>query len=291
MSSVIDCSGPDALAEGTRFAAAALRRGEIVVLPTDTVYGVAADAFSAPAVQLLLEAKGRGRDVPPPVLVPEPRTLDGLATDVPAYARRLVEEFWPGPLTVVLQAQPTLLWDLGETNGTVAIRMPDNEVALALLRETGPLAVTSANLHGQPAALSAADAKEQLGDDVAVYLDGGPARGGVASTIVDCTKERPIVLRRGAIDDADVFAAADLPEADPSAPASTEPDSPTEAPEPEPPAQATQPEPTAEAPQPEPPASSPPPTDPPSADSAPPTDEPDPAPASDATDPPQPPRP
>lgn len=262
MSSVIDCSGPDALAEGTRFAAAALRRGEIVVLPTDTVYGVAADAFSAPAVQLLLEAKGRGRDVPPPVLVPEPRTLDGLATDVPAYARRLVEEFWPGPLTVVLQAQPTLLWDLGETNGTVAIRMPDDEVALALLRETGPLAVTSANLHGQPAALSAADAKEQLGDDVAVYLDGGPARGGVASTIVDCTKERPIVLRRGAIDDADVFAAADLPEADPSAPASTEP-----------------------------PASSPPPTDPPSADSAPPTDEPDPAPASDATDPPQPPRP
>ena len=212
MSSVIDCSGPDALAEGTRFAAAALRRGEIVVLPTDTVYGVAADAFSAPAVQLLLEAKGRGRDVPPPVLVPEPRTLDGLASDVPAYARRLVEEFWPGALTVVLQAQPTLLWDLGETNGTVAIRMPDDEVALALLRETGPLAVTSANLHGQPAALSAADAKEQLGENVAVYLDGGPARGGVASTIVDCTKERPIILRRGAIEDADVFAAAGLPQ-------------------------------------------------------------------------------
>ena len=208
MSSVIDCTGEDALAEGVRFAAAALRRGEIVVLPTDTVYGVGADAINAGAVQSLLEAKGRGRDVPPPVLVPEPRTLDGLAEAVPPYAHRLVEEFWPGPVTLVLRARSSLLWDLGETNGTVAVRMPDEQVALALLRETGPMAVTSANRHGEPAAVTIEAAREQLGDDVAVYLDGGAARGGVASTIVDCTKDEPVILRRGAVPDEDVFSAA-----------------------------------------------------------------------------------
>ncbi len=208
MSSVIDCSGPDMLAEGVRFAAAALRRGEIVVLPTDTVYGVGADAFNAAAVAALLEAKGRDRSVPPPVLVAEPRTLDGIATSVPQYARDLVEEFWPGPLTLVLQAQTSLLWDLGETNGTVAVRMPDDEVALALLRETGPLAVSSANTHGGPPAMSAQEARDQLGDEVAVYLEAAAARGGVPSTIVDCTGERPVILRHGAIPDDDVLGVA-----------------------------------------------------------------------------------
>lgn len=208
MSSVIDCSGPDMLAEGVRFAAAALRRGEIVVLPTDTVYGVGADAFNAAAVAALLEAKGRDRSVPPPVLVPEPRTLDGIATSVPPYARDLVEEFWPGPLTLVLQAQTSLLWDLGETNGTVAVRMPDDEVALALLRETGPMAVSSANKHGGPPAMSAREAQDQLGDEVAVYLQAAAARGGVPSTIVDCTGEHPVILRHGAIPDEDVLQVA-----------------------------------------------------------------------------------
>lgn len=206
MSSVIDCQDSARLAEGVRFAAAAVRRGELVVLPTDTVYGVGADAFSAEAVRLLLEAKGRGREVPPPVLVPSARTLDGLADQVPAYARRLVERFWPGPLTLVLRAQTSLLWDLGETNGTVAVRQPDDPVALALLTETGPLAVTSANLHGRPAAQDVAEARAQLGEEVAVYLDGGPARGGVASTIVDCTEAAPTILRRGALTDEQVLA-------------------------------------------------------------------------------------
>lgn len=174
-------------------------RGGLVVLPTDTVYGIGADAFSPEAVAALLAAKGRGRQMPPPVLVPDSRTLDGLATDVSDDARALVDAFWPGGFTIVLAAQPSLLWDLGDTNGTVALRMPDHTAALALLRRTGPMAVSSANRTGGPAAMTAAEARDQLGDAVAVYLDGGRAPGGVASTIVDATGPRPRVLRQGAI--------------------------------------------------------------------------------------------
>ena len=194
------------LLAAVRAARAAIASGEVIVMPTDTVYGVGADAFDAGAVGALLEAKGRGRDTPIAVLVPDARTVDGLATDVPDYARRLIEEFWPGPLTLVLRAQTSLLWDLGETNGTVGLRMPDQEVSLALLAQTGPMAVTSANKHGQPAANTVTEAREQLGEDVAIYLDGGPAQGQVPSTIIDCTKDEPVVLRRGALSEEDVFA-------------------------------------------------------------------------------------
>ncbi|NYF97348.1 L-threonylcarbamoyladenylate synthase [Janibacter cremeus] len=178
----------------------AVRRGEVVVIPTDTVYGIGADAFDPAAVNDVLEAKGRGRDMPPPVLVPDARTIDGLARDVPDAARRLVESLWPGPLTLVLWAQPSLHWDLGETAGTVALRMPDDEVALAVLRETGPLAVTSANRTGESAATSVTDAAVQLGPSVAVYVDGGPRATLAPSTILDCTGDHPRVLREGAID-------------------------------------------------------------------------------------------
>ncbi|QTE31563.1 L-threonylcarbamoyladenylate synthase [Pengzhenrongella sicca] len=178
----------------------ALSRGGLVVLPTDTVYGVAADAFAPDAVAALLAAKGRGRQQPPPVLVPDARTLDGLARDVPAAVRDLVAAFWPGGLTVICRAQPSLAWDLGETHGTVALRMPDHPAALALLRRTGPLAVSSANRTGHPAALAAAGALDELGDAIAVYLDGGAAPGGVASTIVDATGARLRLVRAGAID-------------------------------------------------------------------------------------------
>lgn len=174
-------------------------RGGLLVLPTDTVYGIGADAFDAEAVAALLAAKGRGRQMPPPVLIPDVRTLDGLATEVPDDARKLAEAFWPGGLTIILQAQPSLQWDLGETHGTVALRMPDHPAALALLRRTGPLAVSSANATGNPAALEVADAQAQLGDAVTVYLDGGDAPGGVASTIVDATGEQLRVVRQGAI--------------------------------------------------------------------------------------------
>jgi L-threonylcarbamoyladenylate synthase len=180
-------------------AAAAVRRGQLVVLPTDTVYGVAADAFAPDAVQALLDAKGRGREMPPPVLVSTATTLDALAVGVPDYARALVERFWPGPLTIVCRQQTSLQWDLGETRGTVAVRMPDHEVALAVLERTGPLAVSSANITGRPAARDADEAEQMLGADVEVVVDGGSAPGGQASTIVDCTGPQGRVLRRGAL--------------------------------------------------------------------------------------------
>ena len=163
MSPVYDCSTDEGRRDGVAKAVEAIRAGEIVVLPTDTVYGVGADAFSAEAVASLLAAKGRGREMPPPVLVPSVRTVDGLATDVPAWARDLIREFWPGPLTLVFKAQSSLMWDLGETNGTVALRMPQDDIALAVLTEVGPMAVTSANLTGQPPATTATDAASQLG--------------------------------------------------------------------------------------------------------------------------------
>ncbi len=209
MSPVFDCADEAGRAEGIAKAAVAVRGGQLVVLPTDTLYGIGADAFDHDAVRALLDAKGRGREMPPPVLVPDVRTVDGLAADVPAYARALIERFWPGPLTVVLHAQPSLMWDLGDTNGTVAVRMPDHELALALLTEIGPMAVSSANRTGYPAARSLVDAATQLGAAVEVYLDGGPVRTGLPSTIVDCTGERPVLLRRGALSEEEIHAVTD----------------------------------------------------------------------------------
>ncbi|WP_244929353.1 L-threonylcarbamoyladenylate synthase [Nocardioides sp. W7] len=177
----------------------AIQRGELLVLPTDTVYGVGADAFDPDAVRALLAAKGRGREMPPPVLVSSATTLDALATKVPDYARALVEAFWPGPLTLVCHQQSSLRWDIGDTRGTVAVRMPDHPVALEILERTGPLAVSSANKTGLPAATGAGPAMEMLGDAVSVVVDDGVSPGGEASTIVDCTGPQGRVLRRGAL--------------------------------------------------------------------------------------------
>lgn len=186
MSTVYDCSDPHQMLAGTREARAALAKGELVVIPTDTVYGVASDAFSVGGVARLLEAKGRTRQSPPPVLVPNTQTLRALAANVPTLVELLVDTFWPGPLTIVCEAQPSLHWDLGETHGTVALRSPEHPLTLELLRETGPLAVSSANLTGHPAPVTAAGAQAMLGESVAVYLDGGEASAaGLASTIVD----------------------------------------------------------------------------------------------------------
>jgi len=184
---------------GVDAAVGALRRGELAVLPTDTVYGIAADAFSPPAVGRLLEAKGRDRSMPVPVLVGSWRTIDGLAQLVTPVTRQLVEAFWPGPLTLVVRAASSLAWDLGETRGTVAVRMPLHPVALAVLEQTGPLAVSSANRTGLPPATDAAEAARQLGTAVSVYLDGGPTAEPVPSTIVDLTGDAPRVLREGAL--------------------------------------------------------------------------------------------
>ncbi len=199
MSYVFDCADPLVRPSALAAAAAAVRSGQLVVLPTDTVYGLGADAFDATAVADLLAAKGRGRDMPLPVLVGSWDTIDGLVTVVSDTARRLIEAFWPGGLTIVVQHAPSLSWDLGDARGTVAIRMPQHPVALELLADTGPMAVSSANISGQPAALTADDARTQLGDTVEVYLDGGPSMVGIASTIVDITAEVPRILRAGAV--------------------------------------------------------------------------------------------
>ena len=198
MSPVVDATTGDR-EESVTTTVDAVRRGEVVVIPTDTVYGIGADAFDPEAVAAVLSAKGRGREMPPPVLVPDVRTVDGLARAVPEWARRLVDQLWPGPLTLVLWAQPSLHWDLGDTGGTVALRMPDDEIALEVLRETGPMAVTSANRTGEPAATTVTDAAVQLGPAVSVYLDGGPRATQEPSTIIDCTGEHPVVLRQGAV--------------------------------------------------------------------------------------------
>jgi tRNA threonylcarbamoyl adenosine modification protein (Sua5/YciO/YrdC/YwlC family) len=223
MATVVDCADPVSLLPGMREARAAIARGGLVVMPTDTVYGIAADAFQPDAVQALLDAKGRGRNAPPPVLVPDRSTLSALAETVPDAVTALVDAFWPGGLTIVLPARSTLAWDLGETGGTVALRMPDDRIALELLAETGPLAVSSANLTGEAAAQTALDALYQLGDSIAVYLDAGATPGPDPSTIVDATAladgSGPLrVLREGVITreqlEAVVPEAFSIPEAD-----------------------------------------------------------------------------
>lgn len=194
-----DCSVDEELDRGLAAAQAAIEEGKLVVLPTDTVYGIAADAFSPAAVRNLLDAKGRGRDMPPPVLVGAPTTLDALAVDIPSWLRDTVAALWPGPLTVVCRQQPSLTWDLGETHNTVAVRMPADKRALALLKQTGPLAVSSANTTGEPAARTIDEAADMLGGRVAVYLDGGPSPSGVPSTILDATGPTPRILRQGGV--------------------------------------------------------------------------------------------
>jgi L-threonylcarbamoyladenylate synthase len=195
-----DCAVTTELLEGMRQAKQTLGRAGLIVLPTDTVYGIGADAFSAFAVKALLDAKGRGRQSPPPVLIPSLDTLRALTDNPPAIAFTLAEKFWPGALTLILRAQPSLSWDLGETKGTVALRIPNNDVTLALLKEVGPLAVSSANLTGQPAAVNADEAEGYFGTKVGVYLDGGANAGNVPSTILDLTDPGFVrLVRLGAI--------------------------------------------------------------------------------------------
>lgn len=180
-------------------AAQAIDQRELIVLPTDTVYGIGADAFSPQAVAVLLAAKGRSRHSPPPVLIGDIRVLNALAVEIPTTARDLAQAFWPGALTLIFQAQPSLSWDLGETRGTVALRQPDDQLAQQILQKTGPLAVSSANRHGQPAATDISAAQEALGEAVSVYINDGPRAAQQASTIVDCTVSPHRVLRAGAI--------------------------------------------------------------------------------------------
>jgi tRNA threonylcarbamoyl adenosine modification protein (Sua5/YciO/YrdC/YwlC family) len=196
-----DCALDAERAGGLVDAGSAIRRGELVVMPTDTVYGVAADAFNPTAVNLLLAVKGRGRDMPVPVLVGSRQMAEAVVEGMSDAGRALAEKFWPGALTLVVRHTPHLAWDLGETRGTVAVRVPDHPIALSLIEQTGPLAVSSANRSGNPAPVTAMDARLQLGAAVAVYLDAGPAPDvALPSSNVDVTGEQPRLLRAGALD-------------------------------------------------------------------------------------------
>ena len=199
MSTFYDCMTAELRPSGITAAVTAVREGDLIVLPTDTVYGIGADAFTPAAVRAMLAAKGRGRNVPSPVLVGTARAAAALVEDMGAFGQDLIDEFWPGALTLVFRASPTLLWDLGDTKGTVALRMPLHPVTLEVLKQTGPMAVSSANRHGQPPATTANEAERQLGEAVAVYLDAGPSMDNVPSTILDLTGTIPRVLREGAI--------------------------------------------------------------------------------------------
>ena len=199
MSAIYNCLDPQVRDDAVRAAADAVRAGRCVVLPTDTVYGIGCDAFNNDAVATLLATKRRGPDMPVPVLVGSWSTIQGLVREFSDTAKTLVEAFWPGGLSIVVPEAPSLPWNLGDTRGTVLLRMPNQPLALELLQETGPMAVSSANISGNPPAQTAAEAKAQFGDAIGVYLDGGEAGVGTPSTIIDISKPQPVILREGAI--------------------------------------------------------------------------------------------
>lgn len=184
--------------EGIDAAIAALRAGEVVAIPTDTVYGVAVALGVDGATSRLFAAKRRPHDVDLPVLIGRASDAADLVDTVPPHAARLMERFWPGPLTLVLRRSPSLTADLGASSSTVGIRCPDHELVVALAAAVGPLATTSANLHRQPTPPDAAGVAAQLGDGIALVLDGGRCEG-APSTVLDCTGEEVAVLREGRI--------------------------------------------------------------------------------------------
>ena len=195
-----DCRTTAQRDRGIEVAIEAVKRGDLVVLPTDTVYGIGADAFKSWAVSAVLTAKGRDRATPSPVLVGSRNTLDGLVYTLPTAARELAEAFWPGALTIIVEHAPSLDWDIGETGGTVQLRMPLHPVALEVLRETGPMAVSSANKLGEAPARTAGEARDQFGFSVSVYLEAGEAPpDALPSSIVDLTGASPRLLRAGGI--------------------------------------------------------------------------------------------
>jgi len=201
----IDTNTAQERERGLAAAAAALRRGQLVGLPLDTAYGIAADAFSPRGTQALRDAKGRA-DLSIPVMVPKISTVAGIA-EVDSDARRLMLDFWPGPLTLVLPAQPTLAWSLTDAAGRIAVRMPLHPVALDLLERTGPLGVVAAaaTSPGEPATPDGAFPHE-LAELLAVLLDAGALPFGSASAVVDLTGAAPVLVRPGPLDAEDLRA-------------------------------------------------------------------------------------
>ena len=203
---VVSAHGEPPPAMAVRLAVEALAGGDIVGLPTDTVYGLAADPFHTGAADRLFRVKGRPRTVELPVLVADEAQALALCTAVPRAARRLMERYWPGPLTLVLPRRPDLAADLGEDDATIGIRCPNHPVPLAICSLVGPIAATSANRHQGPALTTAQEVADVLGAEVVLGLDAGPCQG-LSSTVVDCTGESPRLLREGGLPVVEIEAA------------------------------------------------------------------------------------
>lgn len=195
------------LAAARRRAVEALREGQLVVAPTDTVYGVYADVRQGPAVERFFATRGATWDAPPPVLLDNPRFTTAVVQEVSESGERLMAAYWPGPLTLLLAPKEGIDWVLGEDATAVAIRMPAEPLALQVLSDVGPLACTAACLAGGPPPSTAAQARSQLGDQVAVYVEDGP-RTATPSTMVDLTRGGASVVREAAIAAEDVAAVA-----------------------------------------------------------------------------------
>lgn len=208
MTAVLPAFGEPPPKNAIEAAAKALRGGDIVGVPTDTVYGLAADPWHSGAADRLFRVKGRPRSVELPVLVAGVDQALDLTTSVPETARRLMDRFWPGAMTIVLPRREDVVADLGDEDQTIGLRCPHHPVPIALCREVGPIATTSANRHGEPPVTTATDLASNL-PGVAVVLDGGTCDG-VASTVVDSTGEIPKLLRTGRIEWEEILSVAGL---------------------------------------------------------------------------------
>lgn len=200
---IVDAHNPDM--DAIRQAAEAMRAGELVIFPTETVYGIAADALNEDAIRRIFETKGRLESNPLPVQVAGLDGLKSVVYEIPESAKKLAAAFWPGPLTMVFRSADGVSDMITAGTGKVGVRVPDHAVALAFLREVGaPIIASSANRSGEPAAISADEAIKSIGKHVTIVLDSGSSDIGVASTVVDVTVDPPAILRHGAISEAEI---------------------------------------------------------------------------------------
>ncbi len=200
-STILPISHPQAI----KRAAALIKSGGLVAFPTDTVYGIGVSAFQTEAIERAYQVKGRSTLKAIPILLGDPENAGQITPPLSPVAQKLAEQFWPGPLTLVLPLLPTLPKNLSPTP-TIGLRVPDHQFIQALLQATGPLAATSANISGEPSALTAEDVQSQLGGKLDLILDGGRSRGEMASTVIDCTGDKPILLREGPLTWSDIQA-------------------------------------------------------------------------------------
>ncbi len=182
--------------------------GGVIAFPTDTVYGIGVSAFNEYSIERLFRVKGRSLQKAIPILIGDVRELKRITTMVPAKAKKLIDHFWPGALTLILELDPELPENLSP-DGTIGVRLPDQEFTLELLKATSPLAATSANLAGQNSAVTAEQVKDQLDGKIDLILDGGKVPGGIASTVLDCTGDKFRIVREGPISGEDLKAILD----------------------------------------------------------------------------------